>query len=144
MLYCCAYIWTGFGAELLCVLGWVCVIVCGDFFEHVPLCVCFDCCFFIEMLRDFLCACVHTVREKVWTGADPLGELGAHIHRAGPAHNNTHRPHRWLPPTTTDDFCCRRKQLFTNWHFQPPLFDRRPELAKHLANRKLLVDFLIY
>ena len=96
MLYCCAYIWTGFGAGLLCVFGWV----CGDFFEHVPLCVCvcFDCCFFIELLRDFVCPCVYTVREKVWTGANPLGELGAHTHRAGPAHNNTHRPHRWLPP----------------------------------------------
>lgn len=98
MLYCCAYIWTGFGAGLLCVFGWVCVIVCGDFFEHVPLCVCFDCCFFIELLRDFVCPCVYTVREKVWTGANPLGELGAHTHRAGPAHNNTLRPHRWLPP----------------------------------------------
>ena len=80
MLYCCAYIWTGFGAGLLCVFGWVCVIVCGDFFEHVPLCVCFDCCFFIELLRDFVCPCVYTVREKVWTGANPLGELGAHTH----------------------------------------------------------------
>ena len=37
------------------------------FFEHVPLCVCvcFDCCFFIELLRDFVCPCVYTVREKV-------------------------------------------------------------------------------
>jgi len=73
------------------------------FFEHVPLCVCFDCCFFIELLRDFVCPCVYTVREKVWTGANPLGELGAHTHTGqglpiiiltGPTGGSHHN--RWL------------------------------------------------
>ena len=68
---------------------WACSTVCLCLFWSL---------LFNEVLCDFVCPCVHTVREKVWTGANPLGELGAHTHRAGPAHDNTLRPHRWLPP----------------------------------------------
>ena len=49
------------------------VIVCGDFWACSTVCLClFWSLLFNEVLCDFVCACVHTAREKVWTGANPL------------------------------------------------------------------------
>ena len=100
MLHCCLYVlWTVFGAGILCVFGWVVSLFVAIFWACSTVCLClFWSLLFNEVLCDFVCPCVYTIREKVWTGANPLGELGAHTHRAGPAHNNTLRPHRWLPP----------------------------------------------
>ena len=50
---------------------WACSTVCLCLFWSL---------LFNEVLCDFVCACVYTAREKVWTGANPLGELGAHTH----------------------------------------------------------------
>jgi len=70
----------------------------------------FHCVFVFVFIVAFLlgcsvifCPCVHTVREKVWTGANPLGELGAHVHTGqglpiiiltGPTGGSHHN--RWL------------------------------------------------
>ena len=86
MLHCCLYVlWTVFGAGILCVFGRVVSLFVAIFWACSTVCLClFWSLLFNEVLCDFDCACVHTAREKVWTGANPLGEHGAHTHRACP------------------------------------------------------------
>merc|ERR1711899_340726 len=59
--------------------------------------VCFYRCFFIGLLVILF---VHAfiLSEKRSEPVRTHWESMVHTHRAGPAHNNTLRPHRWLPP----------------------------------------------